>query len=81
MKTKTYSVSEARQHWAEIIAAVERGEEVAITKYGRTVASISSPRKKKQKTPPPPGFLEAEGWRLEMADDFDALPEGFEDYV
>lgn len=81
MKTKTYSVSEARQYWAEIIDAVERGEEVAITKYGSTVASITSPRKKEQKVSPPPGFLATEGWKIEMADDFDAVPEGFEHYV
>jgi prevent-host-death family protein len=81
MKTKTYSVSEARQHWAEIIDAVERGEEVDITKFGSLVAIITSSCKRKQKAAPPPGFLAAEGWKVEMADDFDAIPEGFEDYV
>jgi prevent-host-death family protein len=81
MKTRTYSVSEARKHWAEIIDAVEQGEEVAITKYGSTVASITPPRKKKQNASPPPGFLSAEGWRMQMTEDFDAVPKGFEDYV
>lgn len=81
MKTKTYSVSEARKHLAEIIDAVEQGEEVVITKYGSTVASITPARKKKQKASPPPGFLAAEGWGMEMAEDFDAIPEGFEDYA
>lgn len=83
MKIKTYSVSEARKHWAQILAAVEQGEEVAITKYGDTVASITPPgrKKKKGKTSPPPGFMRDEGWQIEMADDFDAIPAGFEDYV
>ena len=81
MKIKTYSVSEARQHWAEIIDAVERGEEVDITKFGILVAIVTSSCKKRQKASPPPGFMEAEGWRIEMAEDFDAIPEGFEDYV
>lgn len=74
MKTKTYSVSEARKHWAEILAAVEQGEEVAITKYGDTVASITPARKPKKRTAPPPGFMLAEGWKIEIADDFDSIP-------
>ena len=76
MKTKTYSVSEARNHWAEILAAVEQGEEVAITKYGDTVASITPARKPKKRTAPPPGFMLAEGWKIEIADDFDSIPKG-----
>ena len=74
MKTKTYSVSEARNHWAEILAAVEQGEEVAITKYGDTVASITPARKPKKRPAPPPGFMLAEGWKIEIADDFDSIP-------
>jgi len=81
MKTRTYSVSEARKHWAEILDAVEHGEEVAITKYGSKVASITPPGKKKQNASPPPRFLYAEGWRMQMTEDFDAVPKGFEDYV
>lgn len=79
---KTYTVSEARQHFAEILSTVEQGEDVAITKHGTKVATITRPRvSKRQPAIPPPGFLEAEGWTVEMADDFDAIPEGFEDYV
>ena len=81
MKTKTYSVSQARKHWAEILAAVERGEEVAITRYGDTVASITPPGRKKRKAAAAPGFLKAEGWHMETSEDFDRIPEGFEDYV
>ena len=81
MKTKHYSASEARKHWSEILAAVEQGHEVAITKYGNTVANITPARKPKQQASAAPGFLRAEGWRVELADDFDAIPEGFEDYA
>jgi antitoxin (DNA-binding transcriptional repressor) of toxin-antitoxin stability system len=49
----------------EILDAVEQGEDVAIIKYGSTVASITPPRKKKQIASPPPGFLFAEGWRIQ----------------
>lgn len=78
---KTYSVAEARAHFREILSAVERGEEVAITKHGTPIATITHPRVPKKKSPPipPPGFLEAEGWTIEITDDFDAIPEGFED--
>jgi prevent-host-death family protein len=83
MKTaKTYTVSEAREHFAEVLETVEQGEEVTITKYGEPVATISpASRSDKQKRMPLPGFLAVQGWTLTMGDDFDAIPEGFEDYV
>jgi antitoxin (DNA-binding transcriptional repressor) of toxin-antitoxin stability system len=80
---KTYTVSEAREHFAEVLEAVAQGEEVTLTKHGEPVATIALPPagKRVRATIPPPGFLKAEGWHIEMADDFDAVPEGFEDYV
>ena len=79
---KTYTVSEAREHLADILNSVERGEDVAITKHGTPVAKITKPPvSKKSAVLPPPGFLKAQGWTVEMADDFDAIPEGFKDYV
>jgi prevent-host-death family protein len=80
---KTYTVSEAREHFAEVLETVAQGEEVTITKHGEPVAAITHPSagKKARAAIPPPGFLKAEGWQIEMADDFDAIPEGFEDYV
>jgi prevent-host-death family protein len=79
---KTYSVSQARENFADILDAVERGEDVTITKHGATVATITRPAKaKKSAALPPPGFLHAQGWSVTMADDFDAIPEGFEDYI
>jgi prevent-host-death family protein len=79
--TKTYSASEAREHFAEILDAVEQGEEVVITKHGVAVAQLTGAPKTGKVKIPPPGFLLAEGWRLAIADDFDAIPEGFEEYV
>lgn len=78
---KTYTVSEAREQLAEILKSVERGEEVSITKHGRPIARITHPPISAERAVPPPGFLKAQGWRVEIADDFDAVPEGFEDYV
>lgn len=78
---KTYTVSEARENWAEVLEAVEQGEDVTITKYGQPVAVISRVSKAKKAALPPPGFLAAQGWTVTMAEDFDAIPKGFEEYV
>jgi len=79
---KTYTVSEAREHFPEILNSVEQGEEVAITKHGKPVAKITHvAQPKKQMALPPPGFLKAQGWSVMIADDFDVIPEGFEDYI
>jgi prevent-host-death family protein len=77
---KTYTVSEAREHFATLLEAVARGHDIAITKHGVTVATITRPRKMKKRIPPP-GYLQARGWKVKIADDFDAIPEGFENYV
>ena len=75
---KTYAAAQARERFAEILDAVEQGEEVVITKHGTTIATMKAPHRAKI---PPPGFLKAEGWTIEMTDDFDAIPEGFEEYI
>jgi len=68
---KTYTVSEAREHLAEILKSVERGEEVSITKHGRAIARIThAPVPTKRAMVPPPGFLKAQGWSVRMAEDF-----------
>ncbi|MFZ0705809.1 MAG: type II toxin-antitoxin system prevent-host-death family antitoxin [Candidatus Korobacteraceae bacterium] len=79
---KTYTVSEARERLADILNSVERGEEVSITKHGRPIARITHPPVASDSVAvPPPGFLKAQGWSVEITADFDAIPEGFEDYV
>ncbi len=79
---KTYTVSQARERFSEILNSVERGEEVAITKHGRPVARITNPAAPRgRRAVAPPGFLKLQGWTIEMADDFNSIPEGFEDYV
>lgn len=79
---KTYTASQARENWAEVLEAVAQGEQVTITKHGESVATISHAAPKTgSKRIPPPGFLAAQGWTLTMAEDFDRIPEGFEEYV
>ena len=77
---KTYTAAKARTHFAEILNSVEQGEEITITKYKEPIATITRPKKKRHKIAPP-GYLRSQGWSFKMADDFDAIPEGFEDYV
>jgi antitoxin (DNA-binding transcriptional repressor) of toxin-antitoxin stability system len=78
---KKYTVSNAREHFAEILDSVEQGEEVTVTRHGSPVARITRPPvSAKRAVPPGPGFLKAQGWTVSMAEDFDAIPEGFEEY-
>jgi len=83
MVMKTYSISRAREHLAEIVDAVAQGGEVKITRHGEVVAKVTpaQPEKGAQTKLSPPGFLKAEGWALHMAEDFDAVPDGFGEYV
>lgn len=41
---KTVSAREANQSFSKLLAAVEAGEEIAITKRGRRIAEILPPR-------------------------------------
>lgn len=43
------SIREAKARFSEAIAAVERGESVIVTKYGRPVAELSQPRPRTRK--------------------------------
>lgn len=40
------SIREAKAKFSQAIAAVERGESVIVTKYGRAVAELSAPKSK-----------------------------------
>jgi len=37
------SVTEARREWSKLLAAVEAGESVTITRYGKPVAQLAPP--------------------------------------
>ena len=43
--------SEARAKMYEVVAAVERGETITITRYGKVVAEIGPPRETDRKSP------------------------------
>jgi prevent-host-death family protein len=75
---KQYTASEARERFSEILSYVESGEKVEITKHGEPVAEITRRERKKI---PEPGWGLKDGWSVEIADHFDAVPEGFEEYI
>jgi antitoxin (DNA-binding transcriptional repressor) of toxin-antitoxin stability system len=74
---QTVTLEEAQSRLAEILDKLAPGEEVIVTRDDRPVATIRA-------TPPPrkPRQLGTlKGTVLYMAPDFDAIPEGFEEYV
>ena len=74
----TISVAEAQSHLAEIIENLPAGEELVITRDDQPVATLRA-------TKPAPRRRAAIGNTggsiLYIAPDFDAIPEGFEDYL
>ncbi len=41
--SRTVNVSDARENLAELLAAVERGEEIIITRRSKTIAKLTRP--------------------------------------
>jgi len=75
---QTMPVEQAEGHLAEILEKLSPGEEVVLTRNEKPVATIRA-------TPPAPEdlprFGTLRGSILYIAPDFDAIPEGFEDYL
>lgn len=71
---KQYSIAEARKNLALLVDQAAHGAEVMITRNGKPVATISAIKTEKI---PTPGFAKG----TQISDDFDEIPEGFEDYV
>jgi antitoxin (DNA-binding transcriptional repressor) of toxin-antitoxin stability system len=69
-------VEEAQSHLAEIIDKLPPGEEVVITRDNKPVATLRA-----RPHDEPPRFGTLKGSILYIAPDFDAIPEGFEDYL
>ena len=72
----TVNIHEAKSKLSELIGRVLRGEEVVIARRNKPLVKMISAKL--------PGEGRRLGWasgRIEMADDFDALPDGFSDYT
>jgi antitoxin (DNA-binding transcriptional repressor) of toxin-antitoxin stability system len=75
---QTITVQDAQSHLAEILERLTPGEEVIITRDDQPIATIRATAAP-QRQPRQLGTLR--GTVLGMAPDFDAIPEGFEEYV
>ena len=64
--TDTVNVYEAKTHLSQLLARVEHGEEITISRHGRPVARLV-PHVSRQR-PRRPGFWRG---RITVADDFD----------
>ena len=67
----------AEGHLAEIIERLSPGEEIVLTRDDKPIATIRSTAQVLKQ----PRFGTMKGTILHIARDFDAIPEGFEDYV
>ena len=71
-----FNIAEAKAHFSELVQKAMLGEEVIIAKDNKPVLKLVPLEKPKQLRKP--GSAKGKIW---MAEDFDAIPEGFEDYV
>jgi antitoxin (DNA-binding transcriptional repressor) of toxin-antitoxin stability system len=74
----TITLEEAQSHLAEIIAKLPPGGEVVLTRDDKPVATL---RATPTPTREPPRLGTLKGSILYIAPDFDAIPEGFENYL
>ena len=73
----TIAIELAQAHLAEIIDGLTPGEEVVVTRDNKPVATIKAAPA--SRAVPQLGTLK--GTVLYIAPDFDAIPEGFEEYL
>lgn len=67
----TYTITEAKAKFAEVVAKAAAGEEISVTKMGKEAARIVPPKKKEKAS-----LLGCmKGKPYWMADDFDDLPD------
>jgi antitoxin (DNA-binding transcriptional repressor) of toxin-antitoxin stability system len=74
----TLNLDEAQTRLREIVSGLRPGEEIVLTDQGRPVATLRA-APPTQQDPPRLGTLK--GTILFIAPDFDAIPEGFEEYL
>ena len=75
---QTIPLEQAEGHLTEIIDKLDPGEEVVLTRADKPVATIRSTLPASRE---PPRLGTLKGTILYIAPDFDAIPEGFEEYL
>jgi antitoxin (DNA-binding transcriptional repressor) of toxin-antitoxin stability system len=76
---QTVTLEEAQARLAEIIDELSPGEEIIITRDDKPVATVRATQPAPARKSRQLGTLK--GTVLYMAPDFDAIPDGFEEYV
>jgi antitoxin (DNA-binding transcriptional repressor) of toxin-antitoxin stability system len=76
---QSITVEDAQSHLAEIVEKLAPGEEVTLTRDEQPVAIIRATALQPPQKPRQLGTLK--GTVLYIAPDFDAIPEGFEEYI
>ena len=66
--SETVSIYQAKTHLSQLVAQVEDGEEITITRHGRPVARLVPHRRRR--TPRTPGFWRG---RVTVPDDVDSF--------
>jgi antitoxin (DNA-binding transcriptional repressor) of toxin-antitoxin stability system len=74
---QTIAVQQAEGQLSEIIAKLSPGEEIVLTSDNKPVATLRAVPTSRES----PRFGTLRGSILHIAPDFDAIPEGFEDYL
>jgi antitoxin (DNA-binding transcriptional repressor) of toxin-antitoxin stability system len=75
---KTITIQQAEGHLAEIIQRLSPGDEVVVTSDNKPVATIRATGTAPHR---PRRFGTLKGTVKYIAPDFDAIPEGFEEYL
>lgn len=77
MATRTVGTLEAKTNLSGLLAAVERGERILITRHGKPIAELRPVRQRKRRIKA--GF--ARGTFIDIAPDFDAPLSDFDEYM
>jgi prevent-host-death family protein len=72
-----FNIAAAKAQLSELVQRAMLGEEIVIARDNKPLAKLVPIQRPRQKRVPGSG----KGQILFMAEDFDAIPQGFEDYV
>ena len=72
-----FNIAEAKAHLSELVQKAMMGEEIVIARDNKPLAMLVPIKRAQQKRKPGSG----KGQILFMAENFDAIPQGFEDYT
>lgn len=72
-----FNIAEAKAHLSELVQKAMMGEKIVIARDNKPLAMLVPIERARQKRTPGSG----KGQILFMAENFDAIPQGFEEYI